>query len=298
MMIGFNRLLRSILCIAVICSMAISATGCDAIMEKIAIGKVESMVEESFGGFFESKGKNDLDKYAVTAYDKSEYIDEQLELFRFGLNKAHYELVETTLKDSHEQGKCKIKITKAAKYDDFDLWIGTMDEYKEAVKALGTKAYTITLKVEKTDDDDWKFSDLTPFYDLFLQPMADRCFIDDDGAPINITPKYIESFMVESVWYDPIMSNPLEDDYLVEPKALVNVVYFNRQIDMTLTAKLYRDDDLVTELTCEVNSRNIAEYDFDAVYALGKDHFEAGRYHIKFYVDDRFLVESPDIMVR
>ncbi|SCW26406.1 hypothetical protein SAMN02910456_00065 [Ruminococcaceae bacterium YRB3002] len=293
-----GNLITRISAILLTAVMAVSAAGCDSILESMAVNKIESMVNDTFSEFFDGGCKADLNSSAADPYDVSEYIQEQMDLYRYGLSKAKFKLLETTVKQNRESGKCKIKFSKVPDYDSLDLWIATAGDYEEAISGCKTKSYTVTLKVTLNDNGDWVFQDLTPFFDLFLAPFADRCILDDDGKPVNITSRYVESFLVESVWYDPMMSNPLKDNVRVAPDTLTNVVYFNECMNMPLTAKLYKDNDQLCEKTVELADRNFASFSFYSEMDMGSKLFGPGSYRIKFYMDDRLLTESPDIVVR
>ena len=277
----------------------LSVSGCGFIMDQIETSKIETMVQESLGEYFDSKGSFDLNSKAKKKYDLSDLADEQKALGSYFLSKCSgFEIKDTKVNDGRKSAQCTVEFFKVPDLSSLDLFIATSDEYEDEIDSLKKKTVKISFKLVKNKNDEWIYSDLNKFFDTFAAPLKELCILDDEGNPLNITAAYIDAFYQESVWYDPLMGNPAEGDTLVSPVALVNYFYFKQPMVLTLTAVLMKDGDEVSRIEVNVNNSVVAKCDFDAGLTLGSSSFEAGSYTIAIMSGDITIAESAAVRVR
>ena len=291
-----NISVKFISLILVLCS-AFALTGCGSIMDSFAVKDVEEFVNESFTSFFDSQGTYDLSASAKNDCDVPDLTDEQQELFAEALSQTSFEIISTKIKEGRKQATCQVSFKKVADLSDFDTWVGDRGEISDALKSVSRKTVKITFKIVKKNDK-WMFNDISEFYEKIMSGYDGICFLDDEGNPINITPHYIESFMVDSVWYDPVMDNPLDADMTFHAEQLVNVLYFDHPISFQFTAKLYSGHDLLAEKEITVDDSVVARMSFDSLRDTNSQLFETGEYHIRVMVGENELYETDTLIVR
>jgi len=295
---SFRNILRRISAALIIGTVLVNCTGCNALLKTFAARQIENMVNDSFTQYLESKGSFDINGLCKKKSDMSEYTEEQLALYGKSLNKTTFEILETTVKDSRESGTCTVEFKKAPDFSKWDLWIATEDDYEDALGSMKRKTVKITFKMTKNSDGDWKFDNLEKFYSSFLEPFKELCILDEDGTPINITKKYVETFYVDSAWYDENMGNPAEEGYLINTHTLNCVFYFNAPVDLELKAFLYKDGSEIADTEISVVNSVVASVCFYADEDSLDETYDRGTYKIAIGIGDKIIAESADIMVR
>ena len=176
----------------------------------------------------------------------------------------------------------------------WDLWIATADEYESALSSIKRKTVKISFKVSRNEDGDWQFDNLDKFYSVFMSSFKDLCFLNEDGSPINITDKYIESFYVDSAWYDEKMGNPLESLSVSSVGSLTCVFYFNSPMNLNVSAVLYKDGDEEDTMDITVEDSVVAH----CCFLSDSDTFARGTYKIAICLGDSVIAESAELAVR
>ncbi|MBP5261467.1 MAG: hypothetical protein J6Z43_04990 [Clostridiales bacterium] len=294
MVISVRKFIYKFIAAVSVVSVAFNCCGCSAFLEGLAVSKIESMVSEAFTEYFESKGTSDISRYCKKKTDLSGYTAEQTELFNKALSKTTFEIVETTVKENRESGTCTIQFKKAPDMSKWDLWIATADEYESALSSIKRKTVKISFKVSRNEDGDWQFDNLDKFYSVFMSSFKDLCFLNEDGSPINITDKYIESFYVDSAWYDEKMGNPLESLSVSSVGSLTCVFYFNSPMNLNVTAVLYKDGDEEDTMDITVEDSVVAH----CCFLSDSDTFARGTYKIAICLGDSVIAESAELAVR
>ncbi|MBR2522820.1 MAG: hypothetical protein IKE53_00070 [Clostridiales bacterium] len=293
----FNKIyVKTISVLLILCSVFMFS-GCGAIMDSFTTRGVESFVTETFTSYIDSQGTTDLASYSKKDCDVPELTDEQQSIFSDVISRTSFEIGSTKIKEGRKQATCQVSFKKVADLSTLDSWVGTYDDISEAVSSVKKKTVKITFKIIKKNDK-WMFDDLSEFFGKVVSGYEDLCFLDDEGNPINITPHYIESFMVDSVWYDPVMDNPLDADMTFHAEQLVNVLYFDHPISYQFTAQLYSGRNMLAEKEVTVDDSVVARLAFDSMLYTNSQLFEPGEYYIKVMVGSNELYETDPVIVR
>lgn len=291
-----RTLLHRFTIILLILGMLVQLTGCGDLLDGFAIGDIETFVNETFSSFMANPSKTNLNQYSKKKYDFS-VSDEQLDVFYYSLRNADFQIKDTSVGSSRESGKCTVEFKNVPDITKLDQTVGTFDDLKKGIDKLDRITVKIKFKVVK-DDGQWMFKDISDFWDEFLPMYEEICVLEKDGSPADITPEYVESFLVDCVWYDPVYANPLEKNSVEAPSALLNVLYFNKPMKLVMSYKLFLNGDKIYSGDIEVNNRVTSEVDLDSQIVTGNSKYQSGEYKIEYYIGDTMIMESPVIIVK
>ena len=290
----YKRLIISILIIV----HALSFAGCGLFFDDYGPEGMDAFVTTNLDRFFSSGCETDLNSLCSRKYDVSGIPDEQMELFRYSLRGCLYEIIDSRIREGNDSGVCIVDFVKVPRAIDLKIRKASAEDYKKAIDRLDKESVRVTFRLTKDVYGDWMFDELDDFYDSFLRAYDGLEYLDDKGIPVYITEDYLTPFLVESVWYDPLMNNPLKGNSLEKPVALVNVFCFNQKLTVSLTAKLFRGKDEVAEFDVAVDDDIMLKCDFDAGVYTKSEYFREGVYHVELYSGDIKVASSPDIKVR
>ena len=288
----FNRFIIALLSLCLL----VNITGCDELMDSFTIEDIEVFVNESFTQFLSNPSQTDLNSLSRKKYETS-LSDEQLDVFYYSLKHVSFEITGTEVGSSRESGKCTVEFLNVPDISRLDQTAGTFDELKASIDKLDTTTVKIKFKLVK-DGGQWLFKDISDFWDEFLPLYEEICVLEKDGNPANITPEYVASFLVESVWYDPIYANPLTKNTIETPTALINVLYFNKPMNLDLSYKLFFGGEKIYSGDITVINRVVAEVQLDSMVVTGNSKYQQGEYKIEYYIGEEMIAESPVIVVK
>ncbi len=286
----------TVIILLIVCAAAIA--GCGFILDGIGEGDAEYFVTSTLDDFFASGCSTDLNSSCDKRYDLSDITDEQMELFRYSLRKVSYEVVNTRIKEGRDTAACVVEFTGIPRALDLDKTPVTVEEYKKAIDGLKRTRERITFRLVKDEYDSWMFSDLNDFYDSLLRPYDGLEYLNDKGVPSHISDDYLKPYIVDNMWYDPLLGNPVKDLSLNKPSALINVFCFSQKMTVDITAKLYRGTAEIAAMDVALNDDIMVKFDFDAKVYMQNEYFRDGRYHVELYSGDVKLAESSEITVR
>jgi len=292
------KLVRHLTVIILLSVCAAAFAGCGFLLDGIEEGDAEYFVTSTLDEFFDSGCSTDLNSMADKAYDMSEINDEQLELFRYSLRNVSYEVVSTKIKDERDTAVCIVEFTGIPRALDLDKTPVTVEDYKKAIDGLKKTRERITFRLVKDESGSWMFSDLNDFYDSLLRPYDGLEYLNDKGVPAHISDDYLKPYIVDNMWYDPLLGNPVKDLSISKPSALINVFCFSRKMTVDITAKLYRGTTEIAAMDVALDDDIMVKFDFDAMIYTQNEYFRDGRYHVELYAGDVRLAESSEITVR
>ncbi len=289
------RMLNKISTTALILVLMLQLAGCGSFLDSLASQGITRFLDTVLGELIQSGGKADLNSYSDRRYDMSNVLDQQKELYQMMFNGVMFEIHEPDVYNNRDEGKCKVTFRNVPDVASTGLEKGTLDDYKAALRKSDKTRVNVVFNVVRDSDGDWIFADLDDFYREFLEPFGQFCFLDEDNNPLNITAEYVRSVVVDSVWYDPEMGNPLEGLFIKEPVTLINVFYFEQPVTLELTAKLFRDNREIREMEVKVDNGTTAMFDFYGGGGENAGTMQPGKYHVELYYDGE-KIEGSDVL--
>lgn len=291
-------MIRKISATLLVFVMMLQFTGCGTFLDSLASQGITRFIDQVMDELIRSEGKLDLNIYSDRQYNMTDVLDERRELYEMMFSGVMYETGEPKVSADRNEGKCKVTFRNVPDLSSISLKQGTLNDYKAELRKAEETKVNVTFNVIRDEYGDWMFADLDDFFRRFLEPSEGFCFMDDDDRPINITADYVKSSVVDSVWYDPLMGNPMTESYLLSPVTLINVIYFDQPVDLTLTARLMKDNTEVREIVTDVISDTAVMFDF---YSGGGENaavVKPGRYHVELYYEGEKVYESGNLIVK
>lgn len=272
--------------VLILASMALSSTGCSKILEKFAAREAEGVLTEALDAFY-SDPVNGVSKYDDT-FEIPALIEESLAFAIAGVNASTYEIGEPTFNSNRTTAKIPVTFNDVLEVEDIPM--GTEDEVSEELGACDKNDIEITF-VLKNKKGDWTIEDMSELIDVFFTPYESLVFVDENGMPTNFYQPFFDECLVDSVWYDPLMSNPLEGNSLRSPEALVAVFYFDRPMYMTFTANLMKSGEVVQTIDVVVDGGTTAYCEFWG------NQYSSGSYSIELVYSDGVAASTDALTV-
>ena len=234
--------------VLLLASMAVSSSGCSKILEKFAAKEAEAVLTEALDAFY-SDPVNGLSEYD-DSFDIPDMIEESLAFAIEGVSASTYELGEPSFNSNRTTAKIPVTFNGVLEVEDIAM--GTEDEVSDALGNCDRNDVEITF-VLKNKKGDWIIEDMSELIDVFFTPYESIVFVDENGMPTSYYQPFFDECLVDSVWYEPIMSNPLDGSSLHAPSALLAVFYFDRPMYMTFTVNLLKSGDVVDTIEVVVD---------------------------------------------
>ena len=274
----------------------------DGIMRPLTERKIERYVDESMTDFLNSPDDT-VTASSVKKVKTGVLDDEQIKLMKESISGVTYEIKVIELADDGQSAKVKVVLHNVKDTDLDDLAVGKYKDLKSQLKKAGSGKRTFKLSLIK-EDGEWTFKDLNPLYSAIVLPYGKFCFLDDNGEPLEKNEEYfkwfirnnVEPVFVDAYWYDPVLGNPLTDDYLSSPSALTAAFYFSEPVDMTFTAELVKDDASIASKEISTGGRVLTTVTFEEDEAGGS--LRSGYYRIILKVEDAEAAKTSRITVR
>lgn len=243
--------------VLLLASMAVSSSGCSKILEKFAAKEAEAVLTEALDAFY-SDPVNGLSEYD-DSFDIPDMIEESLAFAIEGVSASTYELGEPSFNSNRTTAKIPVTFNDVLEVEDIAM--GTEDEVSDALGNCDRNDVEITF-VLKNKKGDWIIEDMSELIDVFFTPYESIVFVDENGMPTSYYQPFFDECLVDSVWYEPIMSNPLDGSSLHAPSALLAVFYFDRPMYMTFTVNLLKSGDVVDTIEVVVDGGTTAYCEF------------------------------------
>ena len=107
-------------------------------------------------------------------------------------------------------------------------------------------------------------------------------------------PKPYSEFVVDPIWYDPMLAIPLNSDSISDPIALQCAFYFNTPVNLKLKADLKdANGKVIASRDIDINNSVIAIADFSCEY-VGVDRFAQGNYTVELIYDGEVFAKTDD----
>ena len=243
--------------VLLLASMAVSSSGCSKILEKFAAKEAEAVLTEALDAFY-SDPVNGLSEYD-DSFDIPDMIEESLAFAIEGVSASTYELGEPSFNSNRTTAEIPVTFNDVLEVEDIAM--GTEDEVSDALGDCDRNDVEITF-VLKNKKGDWIIEDMSELIDVFFTPYESIVFVDENGMPTSYYQPFFDECLVDSVWYEPIMSNPLDGSSLHAPSALLAVFYFDRPMYMTFTVNLLKSGDVVDTIEVVVDGGTTAYCEF------------------------------------
>ena len=243
--------------VLLLASMAVSSSGCSKILEKFAAKEAEAVLTEALDAFY-SDPVNGLSEYD-DSFEIPDMLEESLAFAIEGVSSSTYELGEPSFNSNRTTAKIPVTFNDVLEVEDIAM--GTEDEVSDALGNCDRNDVEITF-VLKNKKGDWIIEDMSELIDVFFTPYESIVFVDENGMPTSYYQPFFDECLVDSVWYEPIMSNPLDGSSLHAPSALLAVFYFDRPMYMTFTVNLLKSGDVVDSIEVVVDGGTTAYCQF------------------------------------
>ncbi|MCR5200918.1 MAG: hypothetical protein K6C38_07370 [Saccharofermentans sp.] len=243
--------------VLLLASMAVSSSGCSKILEKFAAKEAEGVLTEALDAFY-SDPVNGLSEYD-DSFVIPDMLEESLAFAIEGVSASTYELGEPSFNSNRTTAKIPVTFNDVLEVEDIAM--GTEDEVSDALGGCDRNDVEITF-VLKNKKGDWIIEDMSELVDVFFTPYESIVFVDENGMPTSYYQPFFDECLVDSVWYEPIMSNPLDGNSLHAPSAMLAVFYFDRPMYMTFTVNLLKSGDVVDTIEVVVDGGTTAYCEF------------------------------------
>jgi hypothetical protein len=243
--------------VLLLASMAVSSSGCSKILEKFAAKEAEAVLTEALDAFY-SDPVNGLSEYD-DSFEIPDMLEESLAFAVEGVSSSTYELGEPSFNSNRTTAEIPVTFNDVLEVEDIAM--GTEDEVSDALGDCDRNDVEITF-VLKNKKGDWIIEDMSELIDVFFTPYESIVFVDENGMPTSYYQPFFDECLVDSVWYEPIMSNPLDGSSLHAPSALLAVFYFDRPMYMTFTVNLLKSGDVVDTIEVVVDGGTTAYCEF------------------------------------
>ncbi len=282
-----NSLLKKASCVLILFSMILSSTGCSAILEKIAAKEATEYLTEVLDAFY-ADPVNGLADY-VSDYEIPEMLEDSLTFALNGIDASSYEIGEPKINSDRTTAKIPVTFSNVLIVDDIPM--GTVDEVSEFLGDCDTDEVKITI-VLSSKKGDWKVDDVSELVSLFFEPYESLIFVDEYGMPTSYYEPFFEECLVDTVWYEPLMSTPLSSNTISGvPEALTCCVYFDRPMYLTFEANLIQNDTVIQTLEVNTNGGSIAYCEF-----WGQT-YNRGSYTLELTYDGNVVATSVPVTV-
>ena len=243
--------------VLILASMALSSTGCSKILEKFAAREAEGVLTEALDAFY-SDPVNGVSEFDDT-FEVPDLLEESLNFALEGISASTYEIGEPSFNGNRTTAKIPVTFNDVLEVEDIPM--GTVDEVTDELGACDKNDIEITF-VLKNKKGDWTIEDMSELIDVFFTPYESIVYVDENGMPTNYYQPFFDECLVDAVWYDPLMSNPLDNNSLRSPEALVAVFYFDRPMYMSFTANLLKSGEVVQTIDVVVDGGTTAYCEF------------------------------------
>ncbi len=281
-----KSLFKKVTTILITGAMVLSSTGCSKILEGIAAKELNEVLTETLDAFYDDpiNGLSDYDSYEVP-----EMLEESLGFALDGIAASSYEIGEPEF--NKDRTKAEVTVTFSNVLQVGEIPMGTVDEVSDYLGDCDDDDIEITFSM-KNSKGDWVVTDVSELIDVFFTPYESLIFVDENGMPTSYYAPFFDDLVVDTVWYEPLMSNPL-DVYTINgtPEALTAYVYFNRPVYLEFEANLLKDGDVIQTLTVTVTNGSTACCEF-----WGQS-YSSGSYTVELLFDGSVVTTSEPVTV-
>jgi len=271
----FKKYLSIVLSAAVM----FTAAGCSDFLESIASRKALSDFEPVVADFM----SNPTDYVEVDSLN-----EDQLALAMDGFADVSYTIdEEVDLNSDRDEAQVVVTFENVRILDNIP--VGTVDEVNSYIDDSDTDDVELTFTLVR-DESSWEVDEYPDFYEVFFEPYSHISYIDENGMPTAFNQEFFDECVVDAVYYDPVMGNPLDRANISGPVAIEMVVYFDRLMYLPFTAELIKNGDVIQTVEVDCDGLSIANCDFSG------QTYSAGTYTVNLYYDEG-VVATADITV-
>lgn len=280
----------------VILSITFGLTGCSDILNSIEEKRITKVTEQFINDLGSQDFASVIDAYSVEEVELPELDEEQTKLFDKAYKEFSCKLDYVSVSDSREKATIKLSIKYVDASDICENgYVMTSDEFDEALDDASVNQTSVRLKLSKKDGK-WKITDLSELALLVDSDYEKICLIDEDGNPINPSAKYYETIIVDAMWYDSDMGNPMNVSSVSNPSALWGVFYFNKLQTVNFTAQLCLNGDVIATREINMQDNITAECEFSPS-SVGRTKFQNGDYTIVLVFNDEAVMSTETLHV-
>ena len=282
-----NSFLKKATSVLILLSVIISSTGCSAILEKISAKEATEYLTEVLDAFY-SDPVNGLSEYADD-YEVPEMLEESLALALDGIEASSYEIGEPKINSDRTTAKIPVTFSNVLMIEDIPM--GTIDEVTDFLGDCDTDDVKVTI-VLSNKRGDWKVDDVSELVSIFFEPYESLVFVDENGMPTSYYEPFFEECLVDTVWYQPLMSQPLTSNTISGvPEALTCCVYFDRPMYLTFEANVILNDAIVQTIEVNTNGGTTAYCEFWG------ETYNRGSYTMELTYDGNVVATSVPVTV-
>ena len=274
-------------CLFLLAAMAAGSTGCSEFLASISAKEASKILTEAIDAFIEDP-VNGLDEYDED-YSVPDMPEQSLEFAAEAVAETSYELGEARVNKNRTKVEIPVTFHDVRLIDGISM--GTEAYIEEALGNADTRDVEVTF-VLKGQKGDWTIDDMSELIDVFFVPYESLVFVDENGMPTSFYEPFFDESLIDSVWYDPVMSNPLDANSLISPEAMLAVFYFDRPMYLELTADLIKDGEVVQSEQIVLNGETTAACSF-----WGQD-YGAGSYTVEILFDGGTAGTTASLTVR
>ncbi len=252
-----KRSLKKVISLVLVASMILPLTGCSNLLKKLAGKDASKVLTATLDDFY-----NDPASWLESNSDSIEMpqiTEAGMQLALEQIGNTSYELMEPKVNNNRDEAKITVKFSGVHILENVPM--GTEDEVRDFIADSDTDDVEIQFVLSKKNKD-WKITDMTGISEVFITPYASIAFVDENGMPTSFYQPFFDEVVVDTVWYDPVMGNPLNGRSMSQEEAIEAVVYFNTPMYLTFTANLYKNDELIQSIEVPVNGLTVANCDF------------------------------------
>lgn len=271
-------------------------SGCSKFTNALRTHEAERFVEE-----FELSMDSDnsfiscLENYAEVK--TPELLAEQKKLF----NKTYepdfdLDLIEVASSGNKGSVDTIIYYHDLSSIEDIDKF-RTYEEWIDEIEKADIVSSTVELDIKYVDGN-WEFVSFDEWISKVMEPYASLGILNENGEPVNPNAQYYSEFVVDPIWYDPMLAIPLNSDSISDPIALQCAFYFSRPISGTFKCVLRGpDNSILGSSETELKASVISIFDFSAE-TLGINKFESGKYTMELLYNDEQIAVTEPLLVR
>ena len=282
-----NSLFKKIGSLLLITALLIPSTGCSKILANISAREASDVLTEALDAFY-SDPVNGPVSY-VESYEVPDLLEESMSFALDGIASSSYELGEAKVNSNRTTVKIPVVFSNVIQVEDISM--GTVDGVSEALGNCDKDDVEIEF-VLKSHNGEWAVEDLDGLINTFFAPYEDIVFVDENGMPTSYYAPFFDECFVDAVWYEPLMSTPLDSSTLNSaPEALTSCFYFDRPMYITFTADLLKNGDVIQSIDVVLNGNTTAYCEF---YGLTYDN---GSYTVELTYGDGVVAETGSLTV-
>ncbi|MBR1796613.1 MAG: hypothetical protein IJ757_01145 [Clostridiales bacterium] len=266
-------------------SLVISASGC-SILEKFTAREASKVLENALNTFYSDpvEGLAGEETFVVP-----ELLEDSLSFALEGISGTSYEFGEAKVNKNRTTVKIPVTFSNVITVEDIPM--GTVDEVADALEDCDREDVEITF-VLKSSKGDWTITDFSELVDTFFDPYESLVYVDENGMPTSFYEPFFDECVIDAIWLDPMMGNPVEGNSISSADALVGYVYFDRPMYMTFEADLIKDGTVLQTIEVGTDGRTVAYCEFYG------ENYSSGSYEVELIFDGGVVASTGSISVR